>query len=107
CEVSGGEGTVVSGDITSVTVDCAVDRFTVGGNVSGLAGTLVLALQDDGGAELDEITANATGSYASTSLASGQRYQMVVKTQPTSPVQTCTVQHATGQIAGADVANVN
>ena len=108
CAVSGASGTVVAGDVTSVTVDCAVDRFTVGGSVSGLGGTLVLSLRDEGGTELAEITLNATdATYASAAFPSGQHYQMVVKAQPSAPVQTCVVARADGQIVGADVTHVN
>ena len=38
CTVAGGRGTVVAGDVASVAVTCATDRYAVGGNVSGLAG---------------------------------------------------------------------
>ena len=34
CVVSGGTGTVGAGDVQSITVNCASDLFTIGGNVS-------------------------------------------------------------------------
>ena len=102
CVVSGGTGTVVSGAITSVIVDCATNSFTVGGTVSGLEGTgLVLA----NGAST--VTVNANGSFAfAAPLTSGSSYNVTVKTQPLGPSQTCTVSGGTGTITGGNITSV-
>ena len=42
CSASGGSGTVGSGDVTGVVINCATDAFVIGGTVSGLNGTVVL-----------------------------------------------------------------
>ena len=76
CTVSGASGTVGAGAITSVTVDCTTDRFTIGGTISGLAGTVVL--QDNGG---DNLTVTTNGTFAfSTPVASGAAYAVTVLT---------------------------
>src|SRR6266851_4607758 len=62
--------------------------FTVGGSVSGLAGTgLVLA---DNTTDKLTITANGTFTFAST-VAKGGSYAVTVQTQPSNPTQTCAV----------------
>ena len=102
CVVSGGTGTVGSGDVTTVVIDCAVDRFTVGGQVSGLAGSVVL--QNNAG---DNITVTANGSFAfPTTVASGAAYDVTILTQPSSPSQTCVVSSGTGTVTNANVTSV-
>jgi len=77
--------------------------FTVGGAVSGLSGT-GLVLEDNGG---DDLTVSADGSFTfKTALADGAAYAVTVKTQPSSPAQSCTVTNGSGKIAGAKVTNV-
>ncbi len=102
CTVSGGSGTVGAGAITSVTVDCTTDRFTIGGTISGLAGTVIL--QDNGG---DNLTVTTNGTFAfATPVASGAAYAVTVLTEPSSPTQVCTVTSGAGNVAAADVTSV-
>jgi hypothetical protein len=73
--------------------------FAVGGTVSGLSGVAVV--QNNLG---DDLTISANGNFAfATALASGSAYSITVKTQPSSPTQTCVVGNATGSVAGAAV----
>lgn len=75
--------------------------FNVGGDVSGLEGTVVI--QDSFGAELI-ITANERFTFP-TQLADGTAYSVTVKTHPTG--QTCTVSNGSGIINGASANNVS
>lgn len=100
CTVSGGKGTVGTADVSSITVNCANGAYTVGGTVSGLAGTLVL--QNNGGSNLN-VTANGSFAFPGT-LATGATYAVTVLTNPTG--QTCTVTNGTGTIGTANVTNV-
>lgn len=80
-------------------------QFTIGGSVSGLAGT-GLVLQDNGG---DNLSVSASGSFTfSTSVASGGVYKVTVLTQPSGPAQTCAVTNgsgtATANVTGVQVA---
>lgn len=103
CTVSGGEGSVVSGDVKTVVVNCATNKFTVGGSVSGLAGK-DLVLQNNAG---DDIKLNANGTFAfATTVADGAAYAVTVKTQPGTPTQTCVVTKGSGTVAGANVTDV-
>ena len=67
--------------------------YTIGGTVSGLAGT-GLVLQDNGG---DNLPVSANGGFTfPTPLTSGSTYSVTVLTQPSSPPQTCMVTNGTG-----------
>jgi environmental stress-induced protein Ves len=105
CSVSGGTGVVVAGAVTSVVVNCGTNTHTVGGNISGLAGTVVL--QNNGG---NDRPLNANGSFAfSTPITSGASYSVTVKTQPGAPSanQTCVVSNGSGTIGSADVTDIS
>lgn len=101
CTVSNGNGTA-NANVTNIVVNCTVDTYTIGGTVSGMAGT-GLVLQDNGG---DNLTVQVDGNFTFyTQIASGQTYDVTILTQPSSPAQTCTVANGSGT-ATANVTNV-
>jgi len=89
------------GGSSSTGVPLSTD-YTIGGTVSGLAGS-GLVLQDNGGNNLS-ITTNGNFTF-STQIASGSAYDVSVLTQPSSPLQACTVTDGTGT-ASADVTGI-
>ena len=92
CSVSNGSGTV-AGDVTSVSVVC-VSRYTVGGSVSGLSGTLVLRNNDG-----DDLTLTSDGGFTfATPVAGGSSYRVSVASQPSG--QVCTVSNGNGTATG-------
>ncbi len=102
CTVANATGTVGAADVTDADVTCTTSRFTVGGTVSGLAGTgLVLR----NGTENLPVTANGAFTFSS-ALASGTAYDVTVRTEPSDPSQTCTVLNGSGTVGGADVTSV-
>jgi hypothetical protein len=77
--------------------------FTVGGSVSGLAGS-GLVLQNNGG---DNLSIAASGNFTfPTALASGATFNVTVKTQPLLPTQTCIVTNPTATVGSANITNV-
>jgi hypothetical protein len=93
---------VGAGSVTSVVVNCATERFTVGGIVDGLAGAVVL--QNNAG---DSVTVSSNGSFAfPTTLLSGATYAVTVLTQPATPSQTCVVSSGTGTVTSFNVTSV-
>ncbi len=103
CIVTGGSGTIVSGNISSVTVNCSTNTYTIGGTVTGLAGS-GLVLQDNGG---DNLPLAANGAFAfATPLNSGVGYTVTVLTQPATPTQTCIVTSGSGTVSGVNITTV-
>ena len=87
--------------MTNVAVNCAaIPTYSVGGNVTGLSGTVVL--QDNGGDDLSVCT-NGPFTFA-TRLADGSVYGVTVKSNPTG--QSCTVSNGSGTVSGANVTSV-
>ena len=78
--------------------------YTVGGTVSGLSVSGLVLNSDFGG----DLPISASGSFTfSTRLAAGTKFNVSVKSQPTSsPAQKCQVANGTGTIAAANVTNV-
>ena len=100
CTVANGSGTLSGANVTNVQVTCSSNLFTVGGNVSGLTGTVVL--QNNGG---DDLTLTANGGFTfATALADGSPYAVTVLTQPSG--QTCSVANGSGTLSGSAVTNV-
>lgn len=98
CTASSNSGTVSGANITDVAVTCSGNTYTIGGNISGLAGTVVL--QNNSGNNLS-VTTNGNFTFT-TPVASGAGYAVTVLTQPAG--RRCTV---TGGGSGSNVtANV-
>ncbi|HEX4830198.1 MAG TPA: hypothetical protein VH478_03785 [Trebonia sp.] len=100
CTVAGGAGTVATANVTGVAVSCATQKYTVGGTVSGLSGTV--SLQDNGG---DALAVSASGSFTfATALAYGASYAVTVAASPAG--QSCTVSGGSGIVGAGNVTGV-
>lgn len=78
-------------------------NYTVGGSVSGLAGS-GLVLQNNGSNNL-AVSANGTFTFTA-ALASGTAYSVTVLSQPTNANQTCVVTSGSGTLS-SNVTNVS
>ncbi len=103
CVASSNSGTVNNGNVTTVSIDCPIPTFSVGGTVNGLNGS-GLVLQNNGGNNLN-ITANGDFTFSSP-IASGGSYNVTVLTQPSNPAQTCTIANATGSVTSAQITSI-
>lgn len=75
----------------------------VGGTVSGLTGA-GLVVTDNG---VDVLAVSANGAFTFTApVVEAGAYAVAVRTQPTSPAQTCVVSNGSGAVAKADVTSV-
>ncbi|MFW7382136.1 MAG: hypothetical protein ACOH5I_25250 [Oligoflexus sp.] len=100
CSVENSTGKIGKDDIANIKVTCSFSAFTVGGNISGLSGTVVLS--NNGG---DDLSINANGVFTFPGLiADGADYEVAVKTQPTG--MHCSLTNEAGTIGGANVSNV-
>jgi hypothetical protein len=102
CVVRNSTGTIRGGDASDVEVACASSGFTIGGAVTGLAGTgLVLRL--NGGNDLSIV---GNGAFAfETALQNGTGYDVTVRTHPANPSQECTIANGSSTVAG-NVTNI-
>lgn len=96
--------TVTNLDELDYGSDVSVMDFSLGGTVSGLAGSgLEIQLNS-----ANDKTITADGSYVFLpGLIDGESYAVSVKTQPTSPSQTCTVSNDSGTINAAGVSDID
>ncbi|MGY6554696.1 MAG: hypothetical protein ACXIUM_09255, partial [Wenzhouxiangella sp.] len=103
CSVSNGSGTVSGSDVDTIEVNCITDTFTIGGTVSGLAGTgLVLVNNDE-----DELAVETDGSFTFPALPDGSSYEVSVLDHPSNPSQLCTVDNGQGVLEGNDVTDIS
>lgn len=99
CTVASGTGTVGNNPVTGVVVNCAIDKHTVGGTITGVVAGVQLR---NGG---QTITVNADGSFTfPTPLDVGTTYDITVATQPQG--QLCTVANGQGTIGTSDINTV-
>jgi hypothetical protein len=103
CTVADAAGTIAATDVRTVKVSCATNSYTIRGTVSGLLGK-DFVLQNNGG---DDVGVQTDGGFAfPTQIPSGAAYSVTVKTQPTGPLQACSVQNGTGTVADRDIDNI-
>jgi 6-phosphogluconolactonase (cycloisomerase 2 family) len=110
CTVSSGTGNVEGADVTTVSVACTTNLYSIGGNVIGLAGT-GLKLATSGEPNLSVVAPAELGLPApftfANKLPSGTSYNVSVVSQPTNSSQTCTVTSTgAGALNAADVTNI-
>ncbi|HXY06770.1 MAG TPA: kelch repeat-containing protein [Terriglobales bacterium] len=106
CTATSNKGTATA-DVTTVAITCTTNPVTatIGGTITGLQGS-GLILQDNGG---DSLTITGTGSvnftFKTPVTGPTDAYNVTVLTQPSNPLQICTVANGTG-FASANVTNV-
>jgi 6-phosphogluconolactonase len=104
CTVNNGSGTVADAAVTNVVVTCKTNDYTVGGAISGLAGS-GLVLQNNGG---DDLAVSGDGSFEfATSLPSGTSFSVTVKSPPVNPPQRCTVDNPSGPVSSSNVESIS
>jgi len=86
---------------------CLEAQYTVGGTVSGLAGS-GLVLSNVTGAGPDSAAISANGSFTfSTKYATSDVYDVSVSTQPVNPSQTCVVTNGSGTVDSSNVTDIS
>lgn len=104
CTVGNGTGTVISADVTNVSITCTTNLYSISGSVTGLNGGTALMLQDNGG---DNLSVPANGNFTfATQIASNATYAVTVGTQPTNPAQFCRVTNGAGTVTTAAITTV-
>jgi len=102
CTVSAGTGTIGSTNVTGVLVNCAPGTVTLGGTLSGLAPTDVLALSNGGGA--DSILTTNGPFVLSTPVTANTAYAVTVHGQPLG--ESCAVTNGSGTAGTTNITNI-
>jgi subtilisin family serine protease len=98
CSVTNGSGMVAGANITNILVNCG---YTIGGTATGLSSTVVIHNGSN------NLTVSANGSFTfSQFVVTGRTYSVSVQTQPTTPIQYCTVSNSSGTVVNANITNV-
>ena len=100
CSVANGSGTIPNHDVSTVTVSCVTNAYTIGGAVIGLTGS-GLVLQINGAGDVHIV---GSSFMFATRLESGSSYVVSIRTQPAG--QTCSIANATGNVTNANITNV-
>lgn len=96
------DGTYYS-DSATITIEVKDENLTysVGGNIKGLDGTVVLKNNDT-----DTLTLSANGTFNfSTKLADSSTYNVTIATQPST--QSCLVSNGSGTVTGVNINDIN
>jgi hypothetical protein len=95
----------VTANVSNVSIACSTQTYTIGGTVTGLAGSAQVTLLNNG---TNALTVSANGTFTFTSpVAYNGSYAVTVTGQPTG--QICSVTGSTGSGSGvtANVSNVS
>ncbi len=105
CTVTADSGTVYGDNVSTVSINCVTNTYTIGGVVTGLFTDNSVTLQNNNG---DNLTMDANSNFTfATALDDGSTYTVTVLTQPETIIQTCTVINGDSTLAGIDVESVH
>lgn len=103
CSVRQGSGRVMGQDVERVVVHCVTSTFTVGGTVSGLAGS-GFVLQNNYG---DDLRVDANGGFVFATVANDESdYSVSVFSQPNRLAQICSVRRGSGHVQGGNIGDI-
>lgn len=78
--------------------------YTIGGNVSGLAGGESIVLQNNGG---DDLTVSADGAFSfSQPIRDLRSYDVTIFSQPAQTDRYCADRYGDGTVSGTDITNI-
>ena len=98
CTVANDAGVIGGANVTNVAITCATNSYTIGGAVTGLAGS-GLVVQTNGA---NNVSVSASGTYTLATLPSGSAFNVTILSQPTNPSQTCVVSDGSGTVTSAN-----
>jgi hypothetical protein len=102
--MAGSTGSVKGKDASAIRIACTV-KYTIGGRVSGLAGTDPVVLLNGANGGRDTVSVSANGNFAfPTAVPANTPYQVTVQTQPRG--QICTVVDGTGTVTNAPISSI-
>ena len=109
CTLTGGEnndgtGTINGANVNDIMVNCTVDQFNVGVNVTGLENGNSVTFRNNGSDDL-VVSNNGVDTNFSMPIDDSTAYAITVFSQPTNPAQDCVVDvnNASGILDASDV----
>lgn len=103
CTVTQGSGSSVATDVSSVSVICSTDVYTIGGTLSGLAASAQVTLKNNG---TDPLTLTSDGTFHfATPIPHGGAFSAAVGTYPGG--QFCAVSNSFGTSVTGNVSNIS
>ncbi len=104
CTVTNESGTVAGDNVTTVSIACVTETYTIGGSVTGLADGSGVILQNNSS---DDLLISANGAFTfSTALDDGSNYNVTILAQPPSEKPQCRVVGGSGILSGTNVTNI-
>ncbi len=101
CDVSNGNNSGLFSTISDIRIECGLPRFFLGGNITGLSGTLIL---QNNGSDTSSFTTN--GAYnLNSKVPDLSSYSVTIASQPAG--QTCFLVSNIGTIASNDVTTID
>ncbi len=104
CKPITATGRITGEDVTSASIQCKTNSFTVGGSISGLVGSgLVLQLNGENNLDID-----TDGPYRFNAEIDDQDdFVVTILQQPSNPNQTCSISSPSGSINNNDIVNID
>ena len=105
CTLFNAAGVAGANPVTIVSVVCAANAYTIGGNVTGLAGAGLVLTNGSDQIAITKPDANGNAGFTfPTAVSDGAAYGVAVLTQPGG--QSCTVSNGSAFMGSAAVTNV-
>jgi cysteine-rich repeat protein len=102
CQISNSSGTISASDISSISIQCIVPTYSVGGNITGNLNGGTIVLRNNGG---NNLSRSSLGSFTfSNPLSAGSNYNATIFTQPASA--TCQISNASGTISSSNISSI-
>jgi hypothetical protein len=100
CTLANDQGTIGLSNVTDVVITCSTANFYIEGTVTNLLGS---DLELANGTDRLTISAGTSTFRFPTAVPSGSAYDVQVRTQPSGPHQTCSVNAGTGTVLDRNV----
>lgn len=104
CEFTTASDGTVAGSAVQLGINCVINQYFIGGELSGLAAGNQVTLQNNA---TDDLSLNNNGAFSFLQPSDDQTgYAVTVLTQPLAPNQSCVVSNGSGLLSGDDVIDI-
>ncbi|MFK8013476.1 MAG: FG-GAP repeat protein [Marinicellaceae bacterium] len=105
CTLNNASGTINAADITNIEVICNEVDYFIGVTVTGLTNNNFMTLRNEN--NNNNLSVWFEGPYVFfETLADQESYNIIVSTQPSDPIQNCSVENGSGTINAQDVDDI-